>query len=96
MSGGSYDYLCYKVEDAACILSSDKNPTRKAFGIHLHLIAKALHDIEWVDSADMSDGDEIESIMKCITVSDVLKTTIEEAKKIKKELDSLIIKYEKI
>ena len=33
----------------------------------------------------MSDGDEIESIMKCITVSDVLKTTIEEAKKIAAE-----------
>lgn len=90
MSGGSWDYLCYKIEDAAQRLQSSKNPTRKAFGNHLKLIADAMHDIEWVDSADKSQGDEIASIMKCITKNEVLIEVVNEAKIQIKLLQSLI------
>ena len=58
MSGGSWDFLCYKVEDAAIELQESKDPLRRAFGEHLRLCANALHDIEWVDSSDMSPGDD--------------------------------------
>ena len=50
MSGGSYDYAYLKVVDMAESLSSKNNsPLRRAFGKHLKLVAKAMHDIEWVE-----------------------------------------------
>ena len=52
MSGGSYDYLYHKVEEVADQLDGDRSPLRRAFAEHLHKVAKALHDIEWVDSGD--------------------------------------------
>lgn len=94
MSGGSYDYLFDKVEDAARRLLQDKHQTRKAFGRHLLLVSKALHDIEWVDSSDMDEGDDLESILKCITPNDVLEVTIEDAKSIMSILESLIVTVE--
>jgi hypothetical protein len=54
MSGGSYDYCYSKIEDMADSISP-KTPLRKAFKKHLHLVAKACHDIEWVDSGDGAD-----------------------------------------
>ena len=62
MSGGSWDYLCYKLEEAASRLKGEKCEYRRAFGNHMELVAKAMHDIEWVDSCDYSRGDEIEAI----------------------------------
>jgi len=62
MSGGSMEYLCFKVEEEAEKLLEDKVMLRRAFGRHLEKVAKALHDIEWVDSDDKSPGDEFEAI----------------------------------
>ena len=59
MSGGSWDYLCYKIADAAKQLQlNTQTPERRAFGKHLELVAEAMHDIEWVDSSDKGPGDE--------------------------------------
>ena len=58
MSGGSWNYLYGQVDDAAGKLQESKDPLRRAFGEHLHLCADALRDIEWVDSSDMSPGDD--------------------------------------
>lgn len=59
MSGGSWDYVFYKFEDVAERLLAEQNPARRALGKQVALIAKALHDIEWVDSGDYGrDGDE--------------------------------------
>lgn len=66
MSGGSYDYLCYKMEDAGASLCRHKNLKRKAFGRLMLLCTKAMHDVEWVDSGDMSAGDELEAIDKAL------------------------------
>ena len=62
MSGGSWDYFYGRLEDVASRLQCERDPLRKAFGSHLQKCAKALHDIEWVDSSDCSPGDEVESI----------------------------------
>lgn len=62
MSGGSWDYLYGRIEDAASTLQNSKEPLRRAFGKHMVKVAKAMHDIEWVDSCDYSPGDEIKSI----------------------------------
>ena len=91
MSGGSYDYLCFKMKDAANELMGEwQTPYRRAFGKLMLRCAEAMHDVEWVDSSDMSKGDDEEAIMKCISTSDVLRTAIEEAENVSAELRSLI------
>jgi len=62
MSGGSWDYLCHKVEDAANNLKHESCPSRRAFGRHLENIAYALHEIEWVDSGDKGHPADIIAI----------------------------------
>lgn len=62
MSGGSMSYMYNDVEDVAKDLEHSSEPLRRALGKHLFLVAKALHDIEWVDSGDYGKGDEYESI----------------------------------
>lgn len=66
MSGGSWDYVYYKVEEAAERLQSEKCPHRRVLGDRLKLYAKALHDIEWVDSGDKVRGDEMEAIYRAL------------------------------
>ena len=94
MSGGSWDYLCFKVDEAADRLVNSKDPLRKAFGIHLDLVAKALHDIEWVDSGDTSPGDERKAILNVIRKEDELAVLVEEATKIRDRLDELLKEIE--
>ncbi len=97
MSGGSYEYLCYKMEDAAqTLMGKTQPPYRQAFGELMMRCAKAMHDVEWVDSCDKSPGDDEESIMKCISSSDVLRVTVQEAEKMKKELEKLITAAKKV
>jgi hypothetical protein len=90
MSGGTMDYLFQRVSEEAARLLVSRNSTRRAFGRHLLLVADALHDIEWVDSGDYSDGGEIEAIMKVITRQDILKECIEQANEAKKNLEDCI------
>ena len=77
MSGGSMDYLYSKLENAEFSLNT---PERKAFAKHLELVAKALHDIEWVDSCDYGKGDENEAIRACIGNGAVLEAALDTAK----------------
>lgn len=91
MSGGSYGYAYLEVEDFAKSLARDsKTPYRMAFASHLLLVAKAMHDVEWVDSSDYSKGDDKEAIMKCIDKQDVLQACIQDADKIMNELCNAI------
>ena len=76
MSGGSMDYLCYRVSEANFELHT---PERRAFKKHLELVSKALHDIEWVDSGDYGVGGEVDSIMACIAPQAVLQEAIDTA-----------------
>lgn len=78
MSGGSMDYLYLRVESASF---SEDTPERKAFRKHLKLVADALYQIEWVDSADNAKGDESKAIRKCLSKTGCLEAAIEEAKK---------------
>jgi hypothetical protein len=69
MSGGSLDYVGYKVQAAASSIEFNYegvSPTHIAFAEHLKDVAKALHDIEWVLSSDMSKGDDLDSIKKVL------------------------------
>jgi hypothetical protein len=73
------DYLCYKVETAAAEIRSSRDPLRHAFGVHLEKVAKALHDIEWVDSCDSGPGDEHQAIREVLGQHAELEQLIEDA-----------------
>lgn len=75
MSGGSMDYLSYKVEDATF---RESTPERKAFRLHLRKVAEAMRKIEWNDSGDGEDG-ESEAIRACIGDGAVLDSAIDKA-----------------
>ena len=52
---------------------------RRAFKEHLVKVAKALHDIEWVDSGDYGPGDENAAIRACLSSEQLLESVIEQA-----------------
>ena len=83
MSGGSMNYLYSKLEYAE--FKTD-TPERKAFAKHLQLVAKALHDIEWVDSCDYGPGDEDNAIRACLTSNATLEAAVEAAHDARKAL----------
>lgn len=66
MSGGSWEYFYCKLDEVADRLLCDRDMKRKAFGKLMKNCAEAMHDIEWVDSADCSPGDEMKAIDKCL------------------------------
>ena len=76
MSGGSYDYSYRRVEEFAESLEADQRRVegrdkyatqeRAEFAALLRVVAKAMHDIEWVDSCDYGAGDENDAIMSAL------------------------------
>lgn len=87
MSGRRMDYLYSRVEYA----EFEKNtPERVAFAEHLKKVAKALHDIEWVDSSDYGPGDENEAIMTCITKDELTESLLETHAEIAERLSDLL------
>lgn len=59
---------------------------RRAFAKHLRKVAKALHDIEWVDSGDCGPGDENEAIRACLSEGAPLEAAIEAANEARETL----------
>lgn len=84
MSGGSMNYLYSKLENDAEFRHT--TPERKAFAKHLEKVAKALHDIEWVDSGDYGHGEDSEAIRACLSSGAVLEVAIEKAHEAAEEL----------
>lgn len=71
MSGGSYDHAYYKLDELSDSIkeylqephySPEVVRLRTKFAELLRLCAVAAHDIEWVDSGDMGDDDEVKAI----------------------------------
>lgn len=62
MSGGSWEYVYWKVEEVAERLQREECPYRRTLGDRLKRYAQALHDIEWVDSGDLGKGGELAAI----------------------------------
>lgn len=91
MSGGSWDYLYSKIEEAAVRLCSKEQPSyRRSFGEHMKKISKAMHAIEWADSYDSSEEYAKKAIMEIISPRDCLNVSIAEAIKISDELIELL------
>ena len=64
MSGGSYQYAYVRLENDFLYEFERRadTPERKAFLTLLRKVAKAMRDIEWVDSGDCSPGNENDAI----------------------------------
>lgn len=88
MSGGSMNYLSFKVEEAEF---EENSPLRRAFRKHLKKVAKALHAIEWNDSCDGYEG-ENELIEACLSKGAELEQLSSEAIDVSKLLLSAIEK----
>lgn len=89
MSGGSMDYLYSKVLDASF---NEHTVLRRAFRQHLKLIAEALRAIEWNDSCDGDDREEI-LLKKCLGKERILrqaKTDLQQSIEDAKQALSLI------
>jgi hypothetical protein len=80
MSGGSLDYVYFKVDEAAhSIRSRSRNPLHHAFAKHLVKVSKALHDLEWVYSGDCCEPSEEKAIREVLHPSDEIESAKEEA-----------------
>lgn len=55
MSGGSLEYVFYKVDEAISTIEERGDLTMKAFAEHLKLVSAALRDVEWELSGDGAD-----------------------------------------
>lgn len=95
MSGGSLDYLSYKIEEVAHKLKGvGMPPSYRAFGNHLILVANALHSVEWQLSGDTTPGgdeDDIKVVLGAAyrsEVLEVLKTDLDKLEQSVKQLKS--------
>lgn len=70
MSGGSWDYIYFKFDEVSSRLCASSDPLRSALGVKVAHIAKALHDIEWVDSSDYAEGDDVAAIKKALGIGE--------------------------
>jgi hypothetical protein len=68
MSGGSYDYVSGRIEDAATTLRRyhREQPHVVALSAHLDAIAKVMRDIEWADSCDTSWRDQLDADIRAL------------------------------
>jgi hypothetical protein len=93
MSGGSLGYLYTRVEDAAEeVRGRARTALQRAFAEHLHKVAKALHDVEWLYSGDYGEGDEVAALEAVITPEFRLDCLVKEADRLTLDMKVLIIK----
>ena len=74
MSGGSWDYAYWRMEESGRrLIHENESVDRAQLGRLLLLVGKAMHDIEWVDSCDYGDGEDVKAIR---AVLDLLKAPL--------------------
>ena len=95
MSGGSLDYIEYKIEECADIISGrcPHDYLMQALANHLYELKDVLHAVEWDFSGDASLTDEDrEKIKRLVGAGAELSCCVEDAKRVRDELDKLIKK----
>ncbi len=91
MSGGSLDYVCYKLDDAIEVIERRATTVLQiAFAKHLKDVAKALHDLEWVFSGDYSDGDDVDALRKVVNKEMELEAATNNARIALKQLQDVL------
>ncbi len=101
MSGGSWDYVCFRFNDLAERLSNDRRLALRAMAPHVERLAVAMHAIEWVDSGDHVHPHEEEPIRAFLdgfgshdvqfahVMAQDLRTQIEQAQDVLARLEKL-------
>lgn len=75
MSGGSLDYGYIKVRMVAEeVEQKATTDLHLQFAAHLHKVADALKELEWMLSDDTSPGDEVEAINAVLAISNTETT----------------------
>lgn len=88
MSGGSWDYVYSRFQEVADRLCQERCPDRRALGRHLQIVAKAMHDIEWVDSCDYARGSDLPAIKEALKQRVTpLEVLIEDARQVMSQLE---------
>jgi PHP family Zn ribbon phosphoesterase len=93
MSGGSWDYVCYKFYDVAERLQRSQCSYRRALGKQVQTIGVAMKAIEWVDSSDCSPPHDTDAIKKALGQNGeklVLEQLVEDAREIHQRLGEQI------
>lgn len=89
MSGGQYEYIYQRIAEINICTNGTSSFKRVVFQQLLQLVAEAMHDIEWVDSGDYSEGDEARAIDACLNFLKV-ETAFTDALKYKYLKDSFL------
>lgn len=93
MSGGEWDYFCYKLEEVTKRLSFEKCEYRRALGARMVPMVEAMKAVEWVDSFDRSPGDEIEPIKAALGdewAKQVLAELLSDARRVAAKLEAMV------
>ena len=91
MSGGSLDYVCYKLDDAIEVIERRAATVLQiAFAAHLKDVSKALHDLEGVFSGDYSDGDDVDALRKVVNKEMELEAATNDARIALKQLQDVL------
>lgn len=91
MSGGSYNYAFYKIEELAdkILHKGERTSLRKAFCAHLVKVAAVAKAIEWNDSGDGDDRED-ELIRAVISPTAEIEEATKSAKEASAELTRLL------
>src|SRR5687767_12504646 len=95
MSGGSWNYVFRTFEEVGERLLLCNQLSRRTLGSLVLRIAKALHDIEWVDSDDFGPGQEEKAIDLALGISRdtmMLEQSLADAKRVLADLQAAIAK----
>ena len=92
MSGGSYNYVFYKIAEAAetMIARSDNRPERRALAKHLTKLADLMHTVEWAASGDFGRDDDLAPIREFLGEPAILASVIADANEAKRQLEEVI------
>jgi len=92
MSGGSYDYIEFKLFDFAMALrkTHPHNVAVTALANHISQLGNLAHDIEWADSCDTAWADNDEKIMAFLGVGKVLNAAVANAYAARAALDEVL------
>ena len=89
MSGGSWDYFCFSMDDVADRLCGEKDPLRRAFGEHMRKCSAAMKAIEWHDSGDWGPDDEAKALKDIFDDKEVIKILLSEGRELVNQLEKL-------
>lgn len=72
MSGGSWDYFCFKMDEVSeRLLRSDK-VERRHLGKVMKDLSSVMHSIEWADSGDISEEEATKAINNFIKINSLI------------------------